>query len=223
MSKLPSGKRDFLIPVDQKHAMTGWTPATPLFPSLEMEANSSEMVCQKELTIPRPVKPSASRLSGKPEATKTSVKLASPTADPSSKKNFIRGAPAVSKEKSQPYTIDKRSTYTALTNRQQKAVAATTAVTTSAVKKHCDRCYASQGSITSAVKRVTNPQVPYKAPKNLLATGSIFARHETLTAKARSRDPALCIDAKLESGRTRRRSCPSAAKRGIKELQLDGK
>lgn len=70
---------------------------------------------------------------------------------------------------------------------------------------------------------MTNPQVPYKAPKNLLATGSIFARHATLTAKARSRDPALCIDAKLESGRTRRQSCPPAATRGIKELQLDGK
>ena len=149
------------------------------------------------------------------------MKLASPTADPSSKKNVLRGAPAISKEKRQPYTIDKRSTYTALTNRQQKAVAATatTAVTTSAVKKHSDRCYASQGSITSAVKRVTNPQVPYKAPKNLLAAGSIFARHATLTAKARSRDPALCIDAKLESGRTRRQSCPPAATRGIKELQ----
>jgi hypothetical protein len=37
-------------------------PAASLFPSLEVEANSSKMVLQKELPIPRPVKPFASRV-----------------------------------------------------------------------------------------------------------------------------------------------------------------
>jgi hypothetical protein len=38
-------------------------PAAPLFPSLEIEAKSSQMVFQRELPIPpRQVKPSASRV-----------------------------------------------------------------------------------------------------------------------------------------------------------------
>ncbi|XP_066350932.1 uncharacterized protein [Miscanthus floridulus] len=64
--RVPSGKRDFLIPVDEKHDYD-WLmtpPAAPLFPSLDTEANSSRIVLQKELPIPpHPVKPSASRAS----------------------------------------------------------------------------------------------------------------------------------------------------------------
>jgi hypothetical protein len=63
MSKPPPARRDLLMPIAEKHDYD-WlktTPATSLFPSLEVEANSSKMVFQ-ELPIPRPVKPFASRV-----------------------------------------------------------------------------------------------------------------------------------------------------------------
>ncbi|KAF0901100.1 hypothetical protein E2562_037959 [Oryza meyeriana var. granulata] len=212
MSKTPPGKKDFLITVDEEHGYD-WLktpPATPLFPSIEMETNSSQMVFQKELPIPRSFKPSASRLSGKTEATKTSARSVLPTPDSSSNKNS-----EISNEKNQPCTADKRSTYTATASRKQKPVAAIapTASTASsnATKKHSDRCYASQGSSTSALKRVTNRELPYNTPKNLI----------TSTAKAWRRDLALGVDDKVESSRIRRLSCPPVATRGTKEF--DGK
>uniref|UniRef100_A0A0E0ENJ7 NB-ARC domain-containing protein n=1 Tax=Oryza meridionalis TaxID=40149 RepID=A0A0E0ENJ7_9ORYZ len=217
--KAPSGKRDFLIPVDEKHDYD-WLktpPATPLFPSIEMEANSSQMVFHKELPIPRPVKPSASRLSGKTEATKTSARSMFPAPNSSSKKNIFRvSALSISNEKNR---IDRRSTSAAITSRKQKAVAAVAptapAATCNATNKHSDRCYASQGSSTNGLKRVTNPELPYCAPKNLITTPS--------TAKAWRRDLAFGVHDTVEIGRIRRQSCLPVATSGTKVKIMDGK
>ncbi|TVU04766.1 hypothetical protein EJB05_47900, partial [Eragrostis curvula] len=142
--KVPSGKRDFLIPVDEKHDYD-WlksTPATPLFPSLEMEATSSKIVFQKEPPIPpREAKPSASKVSGKPEATKTSARTASPKENSSSKKTFVKGAPTITKVENHSQSVAKRSSHKVPVNGQQKATAAAVSAPRSsgATKKHSDR------------------------------------------------------------------------------------
>uniref|UniRef100_A0A0A9UAZ1 Uncharacterized protein n=1 Tax=Arundo donax TaxID=35708 RepID=A0A0A9UAZ1_ARUDO len=224
--KPPSGKRDFLIPVDEKRDYD-WlktAPATPLFPSLEIEANSSQMAFQKELPIPpRQVKPSASRVSGKPEVTKTSARPASPTANSPSKKTSIKGGPAISKEKKQPNTVEKRSSHKVPMNRQQKAAAAAIPATGTSVatKKHSERCHASRTSSTSAVKGVTDQE--FKAPKNLITTGSLFRRHGPSAEKVRTEDPGSGVDVEKDYGKARRQSCPPAATWGVKELQIEGK
>uniref|UniRef100_I1QLB9 Uncharacterized protein n=1 Tax=Oryza glaberrima TaxID=4538 RepID=I1QLB9_ORYGL len=176
-------------------------PATPLFPSIEMETNSSQMVFQKELPIHQQVKPSASRLSGKTEATKTSARSMFPAPNSSSEKSIFRvSTQSISNEKNQ---IERRSTSAAITSRKQKVVAAITptapTATCNATKKHSDRCYASQGSSTNGLKRVTNPELPYCAPKNLITT--------PLTAKAWRRDLAFGVHDTVEIGRIRRQSC----------------
>ncbi|XP_062191973.1 uncharacterized protein LOC133895570 [Phragmites australis] len=225
MCKVPSGKRDFLIPVDEKHDYD-WlktTPTTPLFPSLEMEANSSQMAFQKELQVPpRQVKPSASRVSGKPEATKTPARSASPTANSSSKRTFVKGVPAISKERKQTHTVQKSSNHKVPMNGLQKAAVSATR-SSGATKKHSERCHASQASNTSAAKGVTNQEFLYKAPKNLITTGSMFRRHAPSAEKARAKDPGSGLDAKKENGKARRQSCPPAATRGVKELRLEGR
>uniref|UniRef100_A0A0E0LXJ4 Uncharacterized protein n=1 Tax=Oryza punctata TaxID=4537 RepID=A0A0E0LXJ4_ORYPU len=217
--KAPSEKKDYLIAVDEKHDYD-WLktpPVTPLFPSIEMEANSSQMVFQKKLPIPRPVKPSASRLSEKTEATKTSTRSMFPAPNSSSKKNIFRvSAPFISNEKNQ---IEKRSTSAAITSRKQKAVAAIAptapTATCNATKKHSDRCYASQGSSTNGLKRVTNPELSYSAPKNMITTPS--------TAKAWRRDPAFGVHDTVEIDRIRRQSCLPVATSSTKEQTMDGK
>jgi len=192
MSKPPPGKRDLLIPINEKQDYD-WPktpPVAPMFPSLKMEANSSES---------QPVKkPSASRLIGKTQATKTSAKPASPPTGSLLSKNLFRGAPSISN-----HAVDKRS---ACVNRQQKPDAATAKHTPGASSKaHSNMYYAS----ASTANTVESPaDVPYTAPKNLLTTG-----------RPRSRGPPLGV----KSGGARRPPCPPAAvARGTKELQLDG-
>ncbi|KAK3122318.1 hypothetical protein QOZ80_8BG0667990 [Eleusine coracana subsp. coracana] len=225
VSEVPSGKRDFLIPVDEKHDYD-WlksTPATPLFPSLEMKVSSSQMVFQKEPLIPpRQVKPSTSRVSGRPEAIKTSARPASPTVNSSSNRTFVNAAPAIPKEKNQRHTVDKRSSHKVPMNGQQKAVAAAPR-SSGTTKKHSERCYASQTCSTSAVKGVTEQDFLFKAPKNLITSGSMFRRHVPLADRARTKDPGFGTDVKKENCNARRQSCPPSATRGMKEQQLKGR
>lgn len=228
MSRPPSGRRDFLMPIAEKHDYD-WLktpPAASLFPSLEVEANSSKM---KELPIPRPVKLSTSRFLGRPEGTKK----ASPPTGSSPKKSLFRGAPSIS-------SVDKRSANTALPSRQQKpapvtardttptsrnSARATTATSSNSAKKQSDRCHAIQDSSANVTETVERPEeVPYKAPKNLLTTGSVFARRgrpPTTAAKGRSEGPAFGANDKRGSvGSRRPPPCPpAAATRGFKELQ----
>uniref|UniRef100_A0A453RPP4 Uncharacterized protein n=2 Tax=Aegilops tauschii subsp. strangulata TaxID=200361 RepID=A0A453RPP4_AEGTS len=62
MSKPAPGKRDLLVPINEKHDYD-WPktpPAAPMFPSLKMEASSSEtVVSPKKKELPIPIKPSA--------------------------------------------------------------------------------------------------------------------------------------------------------------------
>ncbi|TKW11549.1 hypothetical protein SEVIR_6G239100v4 [Setaria viridis] len=224
--KVPPGKRDFLIPVDEKHDYD-WLmtpPAAPLFPSLEIEANSSQMVFQRVPIPTRQVKPSAPRLLAKPEATKASARPASPTSNSSSRKTFIKGAPAISKEKKQPHTAGQRSDHKVPVNGHQKAAAAVVPAgtrTSGAPKKHSERCYATQTGGTSATKGVTDQETPFKAPKNLITTTrSIFRRRTPSAENARSKDPGSGADVKKENGKARRQSYPPPAIRGMTELQL---
>ncbi|CAM0952457.1 unnamed protein product [Alopecurus aequalis] len=101
MYKLASGKRDYLLTDGEKHDYD-WLktpPATPLFASLEMEADSCQMVFQRELPILQPVK--TSRFSGKPEApsSSTSTKSESPTTSGSSKTATPTARPISSSKK----------------------------------------------------------------------------------------------------------------------------
>ncbi|KAF8653886.1 hypothetical protein HU200_062020 [Digitaria exilis] len=226
--KVPPAKRDFLIPVDDKHDYD-WLmtpPATPLFPSLEIEAHSSQKVFQRELPIPRQAKPPTSRLLAKPEATKTSARSATPTSKPSSRKNTIKGVPAIPKEKKQPYTADQRPSHKVPVNgHHQKAAAAATIPGTrigGPPKKHSERCCAAQASGTSAINAVTDQETPFKAPKNLITTTarSIFRRHTPSAENARTKDPGSLVDVKKGNGKARSQWCPPVPVRGMTELQL---
>uniref|UniRef100_A0ACD5Y350 Uncharacterized protein n=1 Tax=Avena sativa TaxID=4498 RepID=A0ACD5Y350_AVESA len=173
MYKLASGKRDYLLTDGEKHDYD-WLktpPATPLFASLEMEADSCQMVFQRELPILQPVK--ISRFSGKPEApssststksesptTSSSSRAATPTTRPnsSSKKNLTtRAAPAFSKEEAPAYKMDKRSSYTPLGNRQHNAVVAPTTDTKVAKKTSSGKKPTVPGSTNAAKSIVDKP------------------------------------------------------------------
>ncbi|TVU08899.1 hypothetical protein EJB05_42326 [Eragrostis curvula] len=225
MFKLPSGKRYYILPDGEKHDYD-WLktpPATPLFPSLEMEANSSQMIFQKELPILQTVR--TSRFSSKPDSTSTSTRSESPTSSSSksvtptarpsssSKKSQAKGAPAPSKEQDSAYRIDKRSSYTPLANRQHNVVpAARTASATpiKASKKTSGNKPAWPGN-TNAVKNVAKPD---KALKIIAATAP----------KARSDDSsARGKDFKPDVGTVRRLSRPPAATMGSKgDVPLEG-
>nr|CAB3483705.1 unnamed protein product [Digitaria exilis] len=215
--------------------------ATPLFPSLEIEANSSQKVFLRELPIPpRQAKPPTSRLLPKPEATKTSARSATPTSKPSSRKNTIKGVPAIPKEKKQPYIADQRPSHKVSVNgHHQKAAAAAATIPGTRVggppKKHSERCCAAQASGTSAINAVTEQEAPFKAPKNLITTTarSIFRRHTPSAENARTKDPGSLVDVKKGSkdpgslvdvkkgnGKARSQWCPPVPVRGMTELQL---
>jgi len=74
------------------------------------------------------------------------------------------------------------------------------------------------------VKGVTDQEIPFKTPKNLITTTrSIFWRHTPSTKNARSKDPGSGVDVKKENGKVRGPSRPPAPVRGIRgmtELQL---
>ena len=68
-----------------------------------------------------------------------------------------------------------------------------------APNKHSKPCYATQTSSTSMVKGVTDQEIPFKTPKNLITTArSIFLRHTPSTA--RSKDPGSGVDVKKWQG-----------------------
>jgi hypothetical protein len=104
---------------------------------------------------------------------------------------------------------------------------ATTPTSSNSAKKHSDRFYASHDRSAKAIETVeSSEEVPYKAPKNLLTTGSRFARHApSTTVKARSGGPAFGADVEGEDVRSRRPPpCPPAAlARGIKEPRVDSR
>ncbi|VAI19931.1 unnamed protein product [Triticum turgidum subsp. durum] len=219
MFKLASGKRDYLLTDGEKNDYD-WLktpPATPLFASLEMEADSAQMVFQRELPILQPVK--TSRFSGKLDAlsststksesptTSSSSKSATPTARPSSssEKNLsTRGpSPAFCKQESPSYKIDKRSSYTPLGNRLQNAVAAPTTDTKAAKKTSSDKKTVAPGS-TKAAKNVADKP----AMKNVDAGNGGGTRRVSVGAK----------DLKVDvgnGGATRRVSV------GAKDLKVD--
>ncbi|KAM3276818.1 hypothetical protein ACQJBY_044922 [Aegilops geniculata] len=219
MFKLASGKRDYLLTDGEKNDYD-WLktpPATPLFASLEMEADSAQMVFQRELPILQPVK--TSRFSGKFEApsststksesptTSSSSKSATPTTRPSSssEKNLsTRGSPAFCNQESPSYKIDKRSSYTPLGNRLQNAVVAPTTDTKAAKKTSSDKKTVAPGSA--------------KAAKNI--AGKPAMKNVTVAApRARTKDPSVgAKDLKVDAGNgggTRRVSV------GAKDLKVD--
>ncbi|WVZ65579.1 hypothetical protein U9M48_014918 [Paspalum notatum var. saurae] len=211
MFKLPSGKRDYLLPDGEKHDYD-WLktpPATPLFPSLEMEANSSQMIFQKELPILQPIR--TSRFSSKPDSasvsttsgspTSSSTKSVTPTARPSSsssKKNLNREGPSPSKEQDSAYRMDKKSSYTPLTNRQHNSIPAAPATATTATKAS-KKTLGNKSEPSNAVKNVARPD---KGPKSVTAT----------TKKPRPKDSSVgAKDQKVDVSTSRRQSCPPSA------------
>uniref|UniRef100_A0A804LUG8 Uncharacterized protein n=2 Tax=Zea mays TaxID=4577 RepID=A0A804LUG8_MAIZE len=222
-SRAPSGRRDFLIPVDEKHDYD-WLmtpPAAPLFPSLDAEADSSRMVLQKELPIPpRPVKPPAPRVSGKPDGATVPARPASHSS--SSRTTCGKGTPAASnsKEKKPPRTADQRPpSHKVPANGKQKAAAAAAVPATrrssggaGAPKKHSERCYAnaSQASSTGTAKGVADQERPFRAPKNLITTARSMFRRQAPR-------PLSAVDVEKKSGRPARQPCPA---RGMAMTEL---
>lgn len=106
---------------------------------------------------------------------------------------------------------------------------ATPATISNSAKKQSDGCHGMQDSSANATETVESPEeVPYKAPKNLRTTGSVFTRRglpKTTAAKGRYGGPAFGADDKGGSVRSRRPPpCPPAAStRGIKEAQVESK
>uniref|UniRef100_A0A0D9XFQ9 Uncharacterized protein n=1 Tax=Leersia perrieri TaxID=77586 RepID=A0A0D9XFQ9_9ORYZ len=217
MFRLPSGKKEYLVPDGGKHDYD-WLktpPATPLFPSLEMDANSSQMIFQRELPILQPVK--TSRFSIKPEETSTSTRSESPTSissksatptarpsSPSSKKSLTTVVPALS-EVTSAYKIDKRSSYTPLKNRQQIAVPTTKNTATKPAYKTSVSKKPEVPVSTNAVNKMAKPGIPDKPLKKTAATAS----------KSVPKGPAIGVkDLKMDLGTTRIISRPPAATMG---------
>jgi len=167
------------------------------------------MIFQKELPILQPVR--TSRFSSKPDATSASTSSGSPTSSStrsvtptarpsssSSKKNLNREAAAPSKEQDSAYKIDKRSSYTPLTNRQHNSIPAAPTTTTTATKASKK----TSGSKSQPSKAVKNDVRLDKASKNVTET----------TTKPRLNDSSVgAKDKKVNAGTARRLSCPPAA------------
>jgi hypothetical protein len=147
----------------------------------------------------KPDATSASTTSGSP--TSSSTKSVTPTARPSSsssKKSLNKGAAAPSKEQDSAYKIDKRSSYTPLTNRQHNSIPSAPTTTTAATKAS-KKASGNKSQPSNAVKNVARPD---KALKNVTAP----------TTKPRSNDYSVgAKDKKVNAGTTRRLSCPPAA------------
>lgn len=147
----------------------------------------------------KPDATSASTTSGSP--TSSSTKSVTPTARPSSsssKKSLNKGAAAPSKEQDSAYRIDKRSSYTPLTNRQHNSIPSAPTTTTAATKAS-KNASGNKSQPSNAVKNVARPD---KALKNVTAP----------TTKPRSNDYSVgAKDKKVNAGTTRRLSCPPAA------------
>jgi hypothetical protein len=147
----------------------------------------------------KPDATSASTTSGSP--TSSSTKSVTPTARPSSsssKKSLNKGAAAPSKEQDSAYRIDKRSSYTPLTNRQHNSIPSAPTTTTAATKAS-KKASGNKSQPSNAVKNVARPD---KALKNVTAP----------TTKPRSNDYSVgAKDKKVNAGTTRRLSCPPAA------------
>lgn len=224
MYKLPSGKREYLLPDGEKHDYD-WLktpPATPLFPSLEMEANSSQMIFQKEL-LPMLQPLRTSRFSSKPDSATASTTSESPTSSSSisvtptarpssssSKKKLSREAPTPSKQQDSAYRIEKKSSYTALANRQHNSIPAAPTPTATATKASKKAAPGSKSQPPNAGAK-NNAARPDKAPKNV-TTGT------TTTAKPRPNGSSAgaAKDRKVDAGAAARRlsSCPRAATTG---------
>jgi hypothetical protein len=146
----------------------------------------------------KPDATSASTTSGSP--TSSSTKSVTPTARPSSsssKKSLNKGAAAPSKEQDSAYRIDKRSSYTPLTNRQHNSIPSAPTTTTAATKAS-KKASGNKSQPSNAVKNVARPD---KALKNVTAP----------TTKPRSNDYSVGAKDKVNAGTTRRLSCPPAA------------
>lgn len=147
----------------------------------------------------KPDATSASTTAGSP--TSSSTKSVTPTARPSSsssKKSLNKGDAAPSKEQDSAYKIDKRSSYTPLTNRQHNSIPSAPTTTTAATKAS-KKASGNKSQPSNAVKNVARPD---KALKNVTAP----------TTKPRSNDYSVgAKDKKVNAGTTRRLSCPPAA------------
>lgn len=94
--------------------------------------------------------------------------------------------------------MDKKSSYTPLTNRQHNSIPAAPTATTTATKAS-KKTQGNKSQPSNAVKSVTRLD---KAPKNVTATAT----------KPRSNDSSAgAKDQKVDAGTTRRLSCPPAA------------
>lgn len=163
-----------------------------------------------------------SRFSSKPDSATASTTSESPTSSSSisvtptarpssssSKKKLSREAPTPSKQQDSAYRIEKKSSYTALANRQHNSIPAAptpTATTTKASKK------AAPGSKSQPphAGAKNNAARPDKAPKNVTTA-------TTTTAKPRPNgSSAGAKDRKVDAGAAARRlsSCPRAATTG---------
>lgn len=149
--------------------------------------------------------------------TSSSSKSVTPTARPSSssKKSVAKRTPAPSKEQVFSCRIDKRSSYTPLTNRQHNAVPSATAATTAktTVVKASKKTSGNKSAGSDSTNAVKNVAKPNKTPKNVAATGP----------KARSNDSSAGVkDLKVDVGMTRRLSRPPPATIGSHgEVQLE--
>ena len=148
----------------------------------------------------KPDATSASTSSGSP--TSSSTKSVTPTARPSSsssKKKLNRGAAAPSKEQDSAFRIDKKSSYTPLTNRQHNSIPAAPTTTTTTATKASKK---TSGSRSQPSKAVKNDARPDKASKNVTETAT----------KPRLNDSSVgAKDKKVNGGTARRLSCPPAA------------
>ncbi|WVZ65580.1 hypothetical protein U9M48_014918 [Paspalum notatum var. saurae] len=210
----PCDQRPEALKMDRVKKFTGRAKGTPVVPVRRNEDESLVLFGElykhekeRDMNLLEPMfsfssKPdsaSVSTTSGSP--TSSSTKSVTPTARPSSsssKKNLNREGPSPSKEQDSAYRMDKKSSYTPLTNRQHNSIPAAPATATTATKAS-KKTLGNKSEPSNAVKNVARPD---KGPKSVTAT----------TKKPRPKDSSVgAKDQKVDVSTSRRQSCPPSA------------
>ncbi|KAK1314506.1 hypothetical protein QJS10_CPA06g01505 [Acorus calamus] len=216
--KMPSVKRgighDQFLSIDGDKNDYDWLktpPATPLFPSLEMEASCTNLVVQREIPILHPLKPS--RFSKKSETSKPM--MISSTSRPK--------IPTSVHPKAMTTTISSRSV-PPVNPRPLAPISRTTQQpklnSSNPVKKpNTDAKPRSRGMFPMVRLRIPNHDFPGEAPPNLITSAAAVSSRASSATRGRPGDP---IVRKEVPENPRRQSCSPSVTRGRRVPEFVG-
>nr|XP_010927925.1 uncharacterized protein LOC105049853 [Elaeis guineensis] len=212
-------------------------PATPLFPSLEMEANDPDVVVHKELPVLRSFKPS--RFSGqsvepkhgqRPKSPSLKSSSSSRSVTPSTRPNSSSGKITL---KGAPIPTDRPNKFMSNSNKRSNQLLVAPrlikeAPTNSTITPKKSSETKPRGRGVSPLVRSTIPATilgfSSETPPNLITTASVIPSRASSATRGRPGNPILgSVESKLENGKSRRQSCSPSVSRGRKvDIGSDG-